>query len=133
MSRTSTLLSSTETLARLRVVGYLSDYDIHHSSTSHIPNSEIIDELPSPPLQSPDLNRESPEWPNHYRRIPPYRPVNHDLDQGQRRVYTSGPERAFIAIMFLGVRNNARLNKLWRMTGEKINDQVFGYKIGGEW
>lgn len=110
MSRTSTLTSTTESQARLRVVGYPSDYEVHHSNTPSSPlsnDSETQDELPSTSEQPPDVNSESPEWPNHYRRIPPYRPVNRNLNQGERRVYINAAERAFITMMFLGVANNA--------------------------
>lgn len=110
MSRTSTLTSTTESQTRLRVVGYPSDYEVHHSNTSPSSPSldnETQDELPSTSQQPTHVDREGPEWANHYRRIPPYRPINHDLNQGERRVYINGAERAFITMMFLGVRNNA--------------------------
>uniref|UniRef100_A0A093UKI5 Uncharacterized protein n=1 Tax=Talaromyces marneffei PM1 TaxID=1077442 RepID=A0A093UKI5_TALMA len=118
MTRTSTLTSSTtENQARLRVVGYPSEYEVHHSNTSPSLDNETHDEPLSTSQQPVNVNSEGPEWANHYRRIPPYRPVNRNLNQGERRVYINDAERAFITIMFLGVRNNA----------------VFGYKIGGEW
>lgn len=110
MSRTSTLTFTNESQARLRVVGYPSDYEVHHSDSSpSFPSldNETQDELPFTSQQMTDVNSEGPDWANHYRRIPPYRPVNRNLDQGQRRVYQNGAERAFITIMFLGVRNNA--------------------------
>lgn len=110
MSRTSTLTSTTESQTRLRVVGYPSDYEVHHSNTSpsaHSPDNETQDELPSSSQQPTDVDREGPEWANHYRRIPPYRPINRNLNQGERRVYLNGAERAFITMMFLGVRSNA--------------------------
>lgn len=110
MPRTSTLTSTTETNARLRVVGYPSDYDLHHSNNSPSPlsnDNETQNELSSTSQRPAEVNSEGPEWPDHYRRIPPYRPVNRNLEQGERRVYTSGAERAFITMMFIGVRNNA--------------------------
>lgn len=122
MSRTSTLTSTTESHARLRVVGYPSDYDLYHSNNSPSLVTENNNELLSTSQRSPDVNRETPEWPNHYRRVPPYRPVNHDLDQGERRVYTSGAERAFITMMFLGVRNNAVCVFVPFLVGRMCND-----------
>jgi hypothetical protein len=107
MSRTATLTSTTESQARLRVVGYPSDYEVHHSNTSPSLDNETHDEPQSTSQQPVNVNSEGPEWANHYRRIPPYRPVNRNLNQGERRVYINGAERAFITMMFLGVRNNA--------------------------
>lgn len=100
---TATTLQS-DSRARLLVVGYPSDYDLHHSNTVSEDNNNDHDESP---LQSNDMNSQAPDWPDHYRRIPPYRPVNRNLDQSERRVYTNFGERAFLSMMFLGVRTNA--------------------------
>lgn len=108
MSRTATLSSIANHQTRLRVVGYPSDYDLHHSnSLSPSPTTENDNQNLNSPQQIANESSETPEWANHYRRVPPYRPINHDLDQGERRVYLSAAERAFITIMFLGVRSNA--------------------------
>jgi hypothetical protein len=36
--------------------------------------------------------------------VPPYRPVNRDLDRDQIMVYRNNAERAFIHTMFFGIR-----------------------------
>lgn len=100
MSRTST---TTETQTHLRVVGY----DVHPSNTSPSNDTETQDEPTSTSEQLTDAHSESPEWASHYRRIPPYRPVNRNLDRGERLQFINNAERAFITMMFLGVRNNA--------------------------
>ncbi|KAF2192021.1 hypothetical protein K469DRAFT_735822 [Zopfia rhizophila CBS 207.26] len=96
----------------------LADYELHHSEE----HSSARDHL--------EIHNPS-EWPTNHRRIPPYRPVNTELDQTQRRVYLNGVERAFVAVMFTGVFVNANLARLWRKTGGRIWD--IGYRIGGEW
>lgn len=109
MSQT-TLTSTAASQARLRVVGYPSDYEVHHSDSPSSPllnDNETRNEMQPISQQPTDVNGEGPEWSNHYRRIPPYRPINRNLNQEERRVYINGAERAFIAVMFLGVRNNA--------------------------
>lgn len=75
----------------------LRDYELHHSPS---PN-------PSSGATPAHEARNSPPWPADYRRIPPYRPANTNRDQSQIRVYTSGVERTFIAVMFTGVFLNA--------------------------
>lgn len=112
MSRTATLSSINNNQTRLRVVGYPSDYDLHHSNSLSLSpptenETQNLNSHPSLNQQSANENSENHEWANHYRRVPPYRPINHDLDQGERRVYLNAAERAFITMMFLGVRSNA--------------------------
>ncbi|KAF2648387.1 hypothetical protein K491DRAFT_612831 [Lophiostoma macrostomum CBS 122681] len=73
-------------------------------------------------------------WPTHHRRIPAYRPINRELDQSERRVYTSAGERMFLTIMFTGVQTEATLSQVWNATlGKVLGDTWFRYKIGGEW
>ena len=48
-----------------------------------------------------------PDWPQNYRRVPPYRPVDTNLDREQRPDGTSPIERVFIFTMLHGVWLNA--------------------------
>lgn len=117
----------------------LRDYDLHHSPA---PN-------PSPNADPARQAHNSPAWPADHRRIPPYRPADTERDQSQIRVYTSGAERTFVAVMFTGVFLNAvssilsgvggaRANgaqtvaKAWRATVGRINEGVMRYPVGGE-
>ncbi|KAF2798428.1 hypothetical protein K505DRAFT_233301 [Melanomma pulvis-pyrius CBS 109.77] len=105
--------------AQLRNWSHLTDYELHHSNTP-----------PRPTSTSANTN----DWPHNHRRIPTYRAINRELDQSQRRVYTSTGERAFLTVMFTGVQANANLNQAWNATlGKLVGDSWFRYKVGGEW
>jgi hypothetical protein len=76
----------------------LADYELHHSNaTEEVDTSLNRHPAPASETQNPS------DWPTEHRRIPAYRPVNTELDQGERRVYQNGIERAFIGVMFTGV------------------------------
>jgi len=47
------------------------------------------------------------DWPQNYRRVPPYRPINRNLDRGQRPDGTNPIERVFFFTMLHGVWLNA--------------------------
>ncbi|KAF2003491.1 hypothetical protein P154DRAFT_573091 [Amniculicola lignicola CBS 123094] len=103
----------------------LADYDLHHSGE---PLDTSLNAHPAPSIPaSPNPSL----WPNDHRRVPAHRPVNTELDQGQRRVYQNGVERAFVTVMFTGVFVEASLAKAWRTTiGNVWNVE---YNLGGEW
>ncbi|KAF2113757.1 hypothetical protein BDV96DRAFT_495990 [Lophiotrema nucula] len=103
----------------------LADYDLHHTEETPLDTSVNTHPAPASQLQNP-LN-----WPTDQRRVPPYRPVNTELDQSQRRVYQNGIEQVFVGVMFSGVFVEATLARLWRATAGRVWDA--GYKIGGEW
>lgn len=78
----------------------LRDYDIHltgHNETAAPPNS---DNRP-PPASNP------PDWPSEYRGIPPYRPINTELDRSQRPWAGSPAGQVFVFAMLNGVWLNA--------------------------
>jgi len=120
-------MSSTTTTTTSRVSGavsqeavqrrnwsHLIDYDLHHSNTPTKPSdSEQADATvsSSQPAQSEpsalSLALQTPsDWPDNHRRIPAHRPVNRELDQSQRRVYSSNAERVFLTVMFSGLQTN---------------------------
>ncbi|KAK5000239.1 hypothetical protein LTR66_000854 [Elasticomyces elasticus] len=119
-------VTTTTDTARYTIHAALADYDLHHSDggdTAPPPAAH-----PAPPAQNP------PDWDTQHRRVPAYRPINYELEaESPRQVFTSVPERIFIRIMFLGVGTNAAVAQLWRNTLGTVNDQIFRYKIGGEW
>ncbi|PYH96518.1 hypothetical protein BO71DRAFT_439476 [Aspergillus ellipticus CBS 707.79] len=121
MSTTTTTQSiSTSTLS------ILSDYEIHHTGTETQPL--LQPQIPNSPPSSQPAN-----WPADHRRIPPYRPVNRNLDYEQRSAGSSAGEYVFIQSMLHGVWLNASMARLWRFTGGRINDKIFHYEVGGEW
>ncbi len=93
MSVTTTSTATTNVAAPLRVV--LADYELHKSEPP-------AGGKPSSSLQRPTQN--PPDWPQDHRRMPPYRPVNRNLDRSQIMVYNNGGEHAFIQTMFFGIR-----------------------------
>lgn len=94
MSVTTT--SNTQTY-NIRTV--LADYDLHHTPATD-PLDTTLNAHPSP---NPLPQSNPADWPTNERRVPPYRPVNTELDHSQRRVYQNGIERTFITVMFSGV------------------------------
>jgi hypothetical protein len=78
------------------VQAVLADYDLHHSGAAD--DGDAVQNTNQPSQQS-----NPSDWPTDYRRVPPYRPVNMELDQDERRVYNAFIERAFVAILFTGV------------------------------
>ncbi|KAL6705850.1 hypothetical protein ACN47E_006310 [Coniothyrium glycines] len=105
----------------------LADYDLHHTEESL---DTSLNPHPAPANTSSQAQTPS-DWPTEHRNIPAYRPVNTQLDQGERRVYQNGIERAFITVMFSGVFLEATASKIWRASLGRVWN--VGYKLGGEW
>ncbi|KKK24659.1 hypothetical protein AOCH_003696 [Aspergillus ochraceoroseus] len=93
MSTTTTQVSTLDILA---------DYDLHHSGSEATSNVEPIANPRAPTPQSI-------HWPCHYRRMPPHRPTNRNLDQAERPAGVDLPEFLFIQSMLHGVWLNAVL------------------------
>ncbi|EXA34302.1 hypothetical protein FOQG_14458 [Fusarium oxysporum f. sp. raphani 54005] len=72
-------------------------------------------------------------WPTQYRRIPPYRPINRNLDLSERPNGSSRAELVFVTVMLNGVRLQSGLVRAWECTGGHWYPQLTRYKIGGEW
>ncbi|KAL4975278.1 hypothetical protein BDW66DRAFT_152091 [Aspergillus desertorum] len=120
--------TTTTTTTTAPTLSLLADYELHHSapsSSSQSPSSQ------SQPL-SPGQQANPPTWPAHHRRVPPYRPINRNLDFGERSAGSSVPEYIFVQTMLHGVWLNASIAQLWRATGGRINDRIFRYDVGGE-
>ncbi|ROV87686.1 hypothetical protein VMCG_10573 [Cytospora schulzeri] len=78
----------------------LQDYEIHltgDNETAVPPNTDG----PSPPASNPA------SWPADHRGVPPYRPVNTNLDRSQRPWGGNPVGDAFVFVMLNGVWLNA--------------------------
>lgn len=123
--------TTTTTPVTTAVREVLTDYDLHHSNTSEssgeaAPVSSAREETATS-VSNPD------SWPTDHRRVPPYRPINYNLDFAERPGGTDAAEYIFIAVMLNGVGVAATANSIWRATAGKVNDRIFRYQIGGEW
>ncbi|KAJ6186179.1 hypothetical protein N7519_007480 [Penicillium mononematosum] len=129
-STSTTATATSIRTARLRVQGYPADYDVYESNVAawSSPSQQVVIEAAAGETRA----HNPPGWPDDYRRIPPHRPINRHLDQSQRRVYTSLGERAFLTVMFTGLEMNVIANRLWKVTGERLSENLFTYKLGGE-
>ncbi|KAL5394147.1 hypothetical protein PMIN06_005192 [Paraphaeosphaeria minitans] len=123
MSVTTTANAQTHSLRAV-----LADYDLHHTPATD-PLDTTLNSHPSPNSSASHSNPES--WPTNERRVPPYRPINTELDQTQRRVFQNAIERAFVTVMFSGVFLESTASKLWRNTFGRFWN--VGYNVGGEW
>jgi hypothetical protein len=127
------------------VLHILADYDLHHSGDPLNPSE------PAPPNRNTTSNVENPPgWDTEHRRVPPYRPINQNLDMDLRPGGVNVAEAIFITTMLNGVRLTAvsafeplllpkltprlkNINSIWRATGGQLNNRIFRYAIGGEW
>ncbi|KAL4818453.1 hypothetical protein BDW67DRAFT_183169 [Aspergillus spinulosporus] len=121
MSSTTTTTTSTLSL--------LADYELHHSTPPSASSSSPLQSQSLAPVQQAN----PATWPTHHRRIPPFRPINRNLDFAERSAGSSVPEYIFIQAMLHGVWLNASMAQLWRKTGGRINDRIFRYDVGGEY
>lgn len=90
MATSTTATTLTETLQ---------DYHIHLTGSDEPPQVQVTarqSQAPSPP-----------DWPQNYRRVPPYRPINRHLDPAERPNGASTGEYIFVNVMLNGVRINS--------------------------
>ncbi|KAF2152846.1 hypothetical protein K461DRAFT_320610 [Myriangium duriaei CBS 260.36] len=123
--------TTTENPVTYSIVRTLADYELHHSGASA--SGPVAAPSSHPPPRRIGQDQNPADWLTEYRRVPPYRPVNTELDFASRNQTLNGIERAFIANMFGGIRIVELLNKTWRATGGKLNDTYFRFKVGGEY
>ena len=95
MSVTTTANPATTQLSRT-----LADYDIKLTGAEADGPPAALN-----PRSSPSDNPEG--WPTNFRNVPPYRPINRNLDMEERPGGSNGVERIFIAVMLHGVWLNA--------------------------
>lgn len=73
----------------------LQDYDIHLTGDGTVATPQ-----PTPTAANP------PGWDTQHRGVPPYRPINRDLDRTQRPVGGNPVGDVFVTTMFTGVLFN---------------------------
>lgn len=100
-SYTMPMTTSTNTTTQ-SVLHVLADYDLHHSGDPQDPAE------PEPPNRKATPKVENPSgWDTEHRRVPPYRPINRNLDMDMRPGGTNVAEAIFIATMLNGVQLTA--------------------------
>lgn len=97
-TETITARAATET----EIDDTLKDYTLHFSAAT--PGSATASQAgqQTDATFSSDLNPDY--WPTQYRRIPPYRPINKNLDLAERPNGSNRAEWLFVQVMMNGVR-----------------------------
>ncbi|KAL5356823.1 hypothetical protein BJX96DRAFT_171963 [Aspergillus floccosus] len=89
-------MSSTTTTTRSQTnnLSVLADYELHHSGSELDTQSLVSREWPAvaPPAQPAN-------WTRDHRRVPPYRPINRNLNQNERPAGSNAGEFVFIQAM----------------------------------
>lgn len=98
MSATTTDNPISTTLYRAAQADHLHDYEIRLTSDGETPASPNTDNRPSiSTVPNP------PGWDDEHRGVPPYRPINRNLDFSQRPWGGNPVGHAFVFTMFTGV------------------------------
>ncbi|CAD0106666.1 unnamed protein product, partial [Aureobasidium uvarum] len=105
----------------------LADYDLQHSGEEN-----DVSEAPNSRPAPQGAGNNPADWEDTFRRVPDYRPIDHNLDFAYRDTTQNGIERAFIWNMFNGIVLTSATNRLWRATGGKLNNTYFRWQVGGE-
>jgi hypothetical protein len=95
MSVTTTANRTTQS-----VLHVLADYELTHSGDDEKPG--VVD-APNARLAEIESVENPSWWPEDYNAIPPYRPINYNLDREIRPWAQSGVETAFVWTMLNGV------------------------------
>jgi hypothetical protein len=99
------MMATTATTSKQSLGHVLADYEIRLTSSDAAEQQPLVLQDSVLPLPDVPRNANSPrDWPTDHRRVPPYRPINYNLDLTERIVYNNGGERAFITTMFFGLR-----------------------------
>lgn len=83
----------------------LADYELHYTRAEPAAGDAPVS-LQDGQHNSSDTSN-PPDWPVDYRRVPPHRPINHNLDPNERYVFLNNGERMFVFVMLFGVRINS--------------------------
>lgn len=95
----TTTANSTRTILRV-----LDDYEIHHAASDPGSTAPLN---ARPDLSAAALQRNPEHWPTQHRAVPPYKPINRNLDMATRPGGANVVERIFIATLLNGCRINA--------------------------
>jgi hypothetical protein len=100
MSTTTT----TQTVPRYSIARTLADYDLHHSTPAAEKEGAGEGDESAQLDRNAEQGNNPPGWETEYRRVPPHRPVNRELDVASRSVTLNGVETFFVYNMFNGIR-----------------------------
>jgi hypothetical protein len=101
----STTTVTTQTVPRYSIVRTLADYDIHHSrSAGETGGTKEEEDHEAAQPESTEQGNNPPIWETQYRRVPPHRPVNREIDVASRSITLNAFETFFIYSMFTGIR-----------------------------
>jgi hypothetical protein len=104
---------SATALAPVSLSRTLRDYELHLTGDSQPPESltpvpaSARISLAAATRDHPFAEHDPVNWPSNFRGVPPYRPINRNLDISQRPAGGNGVESFFLMIMFCGVILNA--------------------------
>lgn len=87
---------ATQAISEKQLGVILEDYKIHLTGAEERRDIKTINGSANPP-----------SWPTERHRIPPYRPLNRNLNSGERPLGSNAVETAFLFMMFSGVSINA--------------------------
>jgi hypothetical protein len=108
-------MSSTTTTTRSQTssLSVLADYELHHSGNEPDVQSSVSREPPDVASSAQPAN-----WPRDHRRVPPYRPINRNLNWDERPAGSNTGEFIFVQVMLHGVWLNAVSNvAIWVQAG----------------
>lgn len=88
---------------------HLRDYQVHFTTTNH-DNAAASSSAAETTVSNP------PDWPDDYRGMPPYRPINTGLDLSTRPWGGNPVGDAFVFTMFTGVWTVA-VSPCWLLNG----------------
>lgn len=97
----STTTTTTQTVPTYSMGRTLADYDLHHSEPAAPEPRQAGEEDQD---GSTEKHSNPPDWETEYRRVPPHRPVNRNLDIASRSITLNGVETFFVYNMFHGIR-----------------------------
>ncbi|KAK7966027.1 uncharacterized protein PG986_000304 [Apiospora aurea] len=95
-------------------------------------NGGFPDWVPLTDHAAPEGVENPPDWDTEHRGVPPYRPINYNLDREVRPWGSNAIETGFVLHMFHGVWLTALTRWAWTKTGGRFNNTYFGWKVGGE-
>ncbi|KIW19376.1 hypothetical protein PV08_03671 [Exophiala spinifera] len=132
MANTETVLEPTTLRETLRV------YNVHESGQQEAEaearaKNESSDQHPMQESRQQDTRPADREWPSDWRRMPPYRETSRVHRVSDRAAGQDAVEGVVVMTMFSGVWLLGNINRLWRATAGRWNDQIMRYQIGGEW
>lgn len=134
-STVSTETTAARTVTATTIDDTLKDYTLHFSAAT--PRSAISSHAGQQTDATSSSDPNPDYWPTQYRRIPPYRPINRNLDLAERPNGSNRAEWLFVQVMMNGVRLQSvslSLVHILRSSAE-LEPRVQGARsrMGGNW